>query len=369
MTSNMNTFSDSVALFAEKAILGPLSVWLKGNKGVEVSIDEMKKVLDMPATNQMLSAPTFQAPSFSAPRPNLTTTRKPRRGRGEIKGKCKYTFIKGKRSGFECGKSVYEEGSDYCTTCRNKKGAQRKSARDGVSNILGGALAPPSMLPKATNNGPPTRQVPSNVRLSVNRVKGQQNLMRETTYGFILSVISGHHVAKKILKDPNADISEARDLTPDEKALAKSIGLAVIGSSGPKPEKPPMASLSSLNPSGSGLSSLPPFNTPSLPAPGGTALPALNNTSLPAPGGTTLPAPGGTTLPPLNISSLPSLPPLDGTTLPSFDSAPIPNIGGFQSANLNGTPDVREDTPKVNLPDMSFLTAEDKPVAEDEPVG
>jgi hypothetical protein len=124
MTSPMMTFDETMKNLVTNSILTPISVWLKEEKGFDVSVEELMQCLSIPkfqkSTVSVVTAPSFP-PHMSNSSPAVTTKKKSKEE--TVDGpKCQYVFKRGSSKGSTCPK-VAQEGSSFCKDCakKNKK--------------------------------------------------------------------------------------------------------------------------------------------------------------------------------------------------------------------------------------------------------
>lgn len=149
----MNKFNEGVSGYVKSQILTPLVSFFK-ERGLEVSVDEMSKYLDLPQSNSFGSGgPSGMPPmmprlpgalkgSGVAPVGAKTTRGKPKEPVAP-ENQCMW-MVKKKAGGEEqCPNAQYEHG--YCKKCLEKKTVQ-KSLESSKSGGLGPRMKPP-LLP------------------------------------------------------------------------------------------------------------------------------------------------------------------------------------------------------------------------------
>lgn len=159
--SVLNNFNTFFSQWLENNALPHLVTFLSREKGVNISIDDLRKALDLPALNGSGGNPFpsvmgFQNAVVSAPTIK-TAAAAPKRGRKASPDgpTCKYKFTKGKpeKVGTPCGKPAL--AYEYCRACINKSDAKADLSKAGVT------VEEIEMIKKG--NITLLKQVPSNV--------------------------------------------------------------------------------------------------------------------------------------------------------------------------------------------------------------
>lgn len=238
----MNAFVNSCAGYVHTYVLGPIVQHLV-NKGVQVSVEELAGVLQLPATRGFTPAPpnpaTVPAMAFGGGIPITgavppmaaavapTNSRKTSATNAPVRGRtCMYQFKRGEHKGEYCGKPV-APGSEFCGPCMKTRknlakevaGGAPPGTAPGMGAIPGMAGFPPGYAPPV----PATAAAPAGGQLSVNEYDTSRGLFIEPAHNFIVTqvrpgvvVVVGH-------------LSEAENkivpLTSQQQAIALSIGL------------------------------------------------------------------------------------------------------------------------------------------------
>lgn len=117
--SYLQVFTDSTANFVVSVLLTPVCNWIREHPDDEVTEEKLLEVLQLP------SAKTPQRIPSSTPQPLATgAAKRTRRTTATTSNRpqCKWFFTKGDNIGKQCtGYAI--EGSEYCSACKNKKGA------------------------------------------------------------------------------------------------------------------------------------------------------------------------------------------------------------------------------------------------------
>jgi hypothetical protein len=129
MSSSINSFTESVSSFVTSTILVPIVDWLKEEKNLEVKVDDLMKVLELPKfqkptsfMSNMTTQPSFP-PHLSS---SVKETKKKSKDESPTEGpKCKYVYKRGVNKGQNCNK-VAVDGSDFCKDCSKKDGAKKE---------------------------------------------------------------------------------------------------------------------------------------------------------------------------------------------------------------------------------------------------
>lgn len=161
--SVLNNFNTFFSQWLENNALPHLVTFLSREKGVNISIDDLRKALDLPTLNGSVGNPFpsvmgFQNAVVSAPTiKTAAAAAAPKRGRKASPDgpTCKYKFTKGKpeKVGTPCGKPAL--AYEYCRACINKSDAKTDLSKAGVT------VEEIEMIKKG--NVTLLKQVPSNV--------------------------------------------------------------------------------------------------------------------------------------------------------------------------------------------------------------
>ncbi len=121
----MMNLNEMMQQLITNSVLNPISVWLKEEKEVDVSVDELMQVLSIPkiAKSSTSVAASVSAPSFPPHMNNSVATPVTKKKSKEevVDGpKCQYVFKRRTNKGATCPK-VAMEGSQFCKECSKKK--------------------------------------------------------------------------------------------------------------------------------------------------------------------------------------------------------------------------------------------------------
>jgi len=235
MSTPIELFTQHTGDFIARHIVAPIVEHLR-SKGVQVSADELINVLNLPTkpsvvvptamppvTNGVLSNP-FQNPIIN-PGLNIKAPVKATKGVPNLggQGTCSYVLQRGDRKGSTCGVTV-QPGSTYCKT-HHKKYSNVQQAPNQVQQP--GLYQPPQqIMPNNVMQGmmqqvPPQPQQASS-ELVVVPFNKEQGLYRESIHSFIVKQSDEGIVAIGRL-----DNGTVRELTDQERSLAKDIGLVL----------------------------------------------------------------------------------------------------------------------------------------------
>lgn len=212
-----------------------LSHWLREHKDVEISPEELCIAFEVPfKPPQTPGAPSgAQITTIMPNLPNYyagtgVTTPKKKGGRGKKVvdtnlPMCSYVMARGQNQGKQCpnqvvGDGVTQGGDKYCKACLKK--AAVKSSLEGTSSKS--VVAAP-VLPGSTV------EIPSNVaskneELQVLAMPDYPGRFREVQHGFIVEQSSDGSVTAVSIDDNGVH----RDLRPNERAIALSMGINVV---------------------------------------------------------------------------------------------------------------------------------------------
>lgn len=243
--NNMNTinaFTNGVNSLCINVILGPLSEWLKETHKIEVSVNELTNILDLPFKNnfQIGTAP-LQFPNLPPFLGGTVPSQKEPRQRkvapvalspqGDART-CQYIFQRGQKKGEMCGEMCID-GSNFCKRCITKKGA-------GPEDV-------PSEPKKKTENKkvqkeelPAKEEEPDELLAEPFPIPNYPDAVKLST-GFVVKIQEGTDEEDEyyiVLGFAEDDIF--REMTELEKRQAISMGFAVIE---PTVEKKPMINL------------------------------------------------------------------------------------------------------------------------------
>lgn len=219
------------------SILPCLVNWLKTNRQVEVTVEELMSALQIPV--QKGSVPTVSVGMNATKYPDflrgtgtsLVPDSKNKSSRGRKKAEavqgppCQYEF-KRTREGEKCGKATepHPDGLPYCNACRKKAGVKAEIARK-----MSGANATPPTRPTINQNEGESDGEGVLINLE-DHPEGKQGYYIEPTTGFVLQILPDKKaVAVSICvgRRPDGKVIE-RELTEEEIKKASSMGFLTI---------------------------------------------------------------------------------------------------------------------------------------------
>lgn len=234
-----------------------LSNWLREHKDVEVSPEELCAAFEVPFKTPQTPGGVPSGAQISTIMPNLpnyyagsgVTTPKKKGGRAKKTvdnnlPTCSYVMARGQNVGKQCNNSVVGDGvtqggDKYCKACLKK--AAVKSSLEG--NTSKSSMHAPS-IPGSTVEIP-SSVASKNDELQVVAIPGQEGRFREVHHGFIVEQTSDGSVTAIAIDDNDVQ----RDLRPDERAIALSLGINVVNIES--------VSLPTVVPKASGIPSIP----------------------------------------------------------------------------------------------------------------
>jgi len=235
----MAAFNQVVSEFVDTNILHPIVNFLTKEKGCQVTVEELRSVLQLPAPVpspmkvhgsglpqggmipvQPPSLNNFMAMSAAGKAP-AKKDKAPHNG-----PTCTYKFIRGKNKGQVCGEPAVE-GSEFCRTCIKKKA----SGGPGVS--------PDTPTGKTSGHASASKNDQSNSEgsgeLTVVPYKNQPGYFKTVQHGFIVKQIEGNRIVATAVEDNG----KARPLTEAEKRIAYDIGIGIVENEGPIEQQAP----------------------------------------------------------------------------------------------------------------------------------
>lgn len=243
--TSKNIFSTVITDFYVKTVCTQVSEWLKENKSVDVTCEELCGIFDIDIKNRQTSS-SNQISSQTAVIPGYFTgtgssTPKRRGGRRpKVKDPnaviCCYIYTRGKRDGKQCTDPVLDNGSPgsdkYCKTCIKKAGVQ-KCIAEGGSGSSSNKVAPPVLpgnkvvIPEETKKSTPLNVVP---------VPGTDDMFKTVGEGFIVQSHKDGTIVAIAKEDDDNGVH--RPLTTEEKVYIQQTyeGMSVLASPESSPE-------------------------------------------------------------------------------------------------------------------------------------
>jgi len=216
--------------------------WLKTNKGVECSPQEICSVFSVSYTPKSSMSGLPQAASMATQMPNLpgyyqgtgaSPAPKKSTGGGRKKApsdpngpKCTYLFQRGDKKGQLCGLPVAQDGTaggeQFCKACLKKKTVQGKvKDGDGGKSTVQPPVVPGGMVPvpeqSEASDGNTIRAVP---------IEGHSDLYKDQDFGWILRQLPDGAIVALSVEENGVQ----RPLTAAEKKNAQLRGISVMDS-------------------------------------------------------------------------------------------------------------------------------------------
>lgn len=142
-------FTEGVANLVKSVVLEQLASWLKTNKGVDVTIDEMVAALALPVNVTPRVVSNYTQPLPSALNGTTAKPRATKKVAGDPAHPCQYLFKRGQNAGKTCGQPSVP-GTDYCSACSKKssvKNLQAGTSKAPVVTRVKASQPPPSEIP------------------------------------------------------------------------------------------------------------------------------------------------------------------------------------------------------------------------------
>ena len=246
-TANMATttlkdlLSSQVSDFLVNHASACLCDWLRTNKGVECTPQELCCAFGVTYTPRATMAGLPQAANMTPQMPNVGymtgVSASPRKATGGGRKKtpadpngpkCSYQFQRGDKKGQVCGLPVANNGEpggdQYCKQCLKKKTVQT-NVKPGAG---GGSkkMVPPPMAPGGMVSVPDQEQGGDNNTIKAVPIEGHPGMFKDLETGFILKQEQDGSIIALGVDTGNSQ----RPLTHDEKRQAHARGLGVVDS-------------------------------------------------------------------------------------------------------------------------------------------
>jgi len=234
MNSSNNTtvksiFSTIITDFYISQCSNHLSEWLKTNKGVNVTAEELCGAFNVPCIPSCSMAGLPQAASMATQMPNLGSQSKPKprkRTNANPNGpKCIYQFQRGNKKGKICGDSAAQTGApgsdEYCKACLKKKTVQNK-----INNGTSKSTVQPPVLPGGMVAMEKSQQPSGSGTINAVPIDGYDDLFKDVERGYILKQYPDGALAALSIEVDGVQ----RPLNAQEKREAQVIGLSVVDS-------------------------------------------------------------------------------------------------------------------------------------------
>lgn len=243
-----DVFSSSITDFYVNHVSTHLCDWLKTNKGIECTQEELCDAFGIEYTPRSNMAGLPQAASMGTQMPNLpgyyhgTGASPSRRGGGRKKNppdpnapKCVYQFQRGNRQGQVCGEPVSQSGepgsNEYCKGCLKKKTVQSRIKSGSADK----SVVRPPVLPGGMVAVQDQEKASEEKTIDAVPLDGHSDLFKDLEHHFILKKLEDDSlIAIGVEENGNH-----RPLTADEKTTAQSLGLSIMSNGDELPEAVP----------------------------------------------------------------------------------------------------------------------------------
>lgn len=237
-TTLKDVFSTTVTDCFVNQVATHLSSWLKTNKAVEVSTQELCSAFNVEYTPRPTMAGLPQGANLPTQMPSVpgyyagTGGPSPARRGGRRKApvdpnapKCKYVFQRGNKKGNPCHDPVIGDGqpggNDYCKACIRKKTVQNR--------IQGGGSGKSTVKAPSMPNGMvavPEQPASGGDSNSINAlpIPGQPNMFRDVDNGYIIQSCSDGTLIALAMEENGVQ----RGLTADERKRAQMMGMSLM---------------------------------------------------------------------------------------------------------------------------------------------
>ena len=246
MTTNLKSvLTGTVADHFINHVASHLSTWLKENKDVDITPEEISEAFDIPYTPKPTFAGLPQAGNIQTQMPNFPrhhgvspSKKSERKKKAQAADpnvpRCIYRFQRGRKEGTVCGEPVAQTnepgGDKYCRTCIKKK---------TVTNILErkNNSVDTVKAPEIPNNAVPAVDVePDNDENTISAIPipGHEGMYKDVNNGFILKEYEGGTIVALAMEENGVQ----RPLTADERAKAQYLGMSLLDSPTPDQQGP-----------------------------------------------------------------------------------------------------------------------------------
>jgi len=140
-STNLDIFSNMVSDKLKTFIISPIVDFLNNEKGINITVDELCKVLNMPISKSNYAASSLGEPSNPSSMSSVNNIKKTNFTEQPIQGQCEYKIKRGEYRNLYCGKPT-EKGCAYCKQCiKSRKLTPKTSSgpqnRPGVAPSTG----------------------------------------------------------------------------------------------------------------------------------------------------------------------------------------------------------------------------------------
>lgn len=265
----LNNFPQAVSNLLINEVLNVI-VENAAKENIPLSLDKLMGWLSIPQTAKTASAMggSLQVPNipgFLAGGSVAASAPASTRKKGPVNGPtCQYIFVRGAKKNQPCGEPAME-GSQFCRTCAKKKSA----GGPGTGSSSGAAAAGGDFRGVASSAVAPSPQADDSTSVTVTALRDRPGFYKTVKHGIIIQQQAAGNVVATAIEDK--DTGTIRPLTPEEKALANSLGFSTINddgtetpgnNSGAAPAAAPPTSIPTVTPA-----AVIPTVTPTLPKP------------------------------------------------------------------------------------------------------
>lgn len=236
----MAGFQNTICEYVDLNILNPIINFLAKEKNTQVTIEELRTVLQLPVTtpSPMRVSGVPQAGVVPVQAPSLNnfmamTGKASARKKDKMPHNgptCTYKFKRGDKKGQVCGEPCVE-GSEFCKHCIKNKTATGNTATAKETTPM-----VPTMDTKAVSK--PNNDSTSG-ELSVVPYKNQSGFFKTVQHGFIVKQMDGNQIVATGVEENG----KVRPLNDNEKKIAYDIGIAILEN-----EAPPQDPIPKINP-------------------------------------------------------------------------------------------------------------------------
>lgn len=168
--SNRQLHVEGVAYYTDNFVLRPIIDWLATVKGIQVSVQDLRNVLELPATRAIPTASTapVQVHSVEGAGEPLKVPAKPKAKAASVMSDtkptdgrhCTYQYKRNVNSGKYCNKTITSGVGEFCTTHAKKNGSPSTKPAKVAPGLNTGIIPPPAMsstvkpVVAAVNDGP-----------------------------------------------------------------------------------------------------------------------------------------------------------------------------------------------------------------------
>jgi len=241
-----DVFSTTVTDCFVNQVSSHLSEWLKTNKSVDVSAQDICEAFNVPFTPRPSMTGLPQAANMPTQMPNIPgyfqgsgASASPAGRRGGRKKAprdpnaptCVYQFQRGNKKGQVCGEQVAQDGrpgaEEYCKNCLKKKTVQNRinSGSSSKSSVQ------PPVLPGGMVSVPEQSSSSAENTIDAVPIDGHNDLFMDLKNNFILKQYEDGSLVALAVEEKG----HQRDLTAEEKVTAQALGLCILDTPSPAP--------------------------------------------------------------------------------------------------------------------------------------